>query len=502
MDSRTIRPTSDEPIGNAASSVKPAAAQPTSEPAPAVGRPKRRRRLWAILLGCLLVLAAIVVGGYYWLAWLGDRELEVAIAELDQADPHWRFEDLMAERLPIPDEQNPALVVMKIDRLLLPGNYDVGQKNLRLFEEMASVHQLNGMQITALRDSFTRHTEALKLARTLKDFPGEGNFNIKVSPDWLSTNLEPLQRCRGVMYMLSNDAMLRAEDEDAAGAMESCRALLVAARSIGNEPYLIAALVRYAGHAITVDALERTLAQTEPPLAQLEAMQRLLALEIEAPIFVEAIRGERAGVDRMMLTVHQGKVKVSTIMGSSGNSWETWIVDHVPLVVSGGRPEYLRLMNKNVEAAKLPAEQQQPGFDEVEKEAKKSSAIFVRMLLPAMTKVGLAHRRSQANMRSSMVGVAAECYRIKHNQWPATLDDLCKEGLLQAVPTDPFDGQPLRYTVRPDGVIIYSVGVDGTDNGGAIDRANPTGPGVDLGFRLWDVPARRQPPLPPPPPED
>jgi hypothetical protein len=49
-----------------------------------------------------------------------------------------------------------------------------------------------------------------------------------------------------------------------------------------------------------------------------------------------------------------------------------------------------------------------------------------------------------------------------------------------------------------DGVVIYSVGADGKDNGGKLDK-NPTKDGTDRGFRLWDVPKRRQPPKPPKP---
>ena len=48
-----------------------------------------------------------------------------------------------------------------------------------------------------------------------------------------------------------------------------------------------------------------------------------------------------------------------------------------------------------------------------------------------------------------------------------------------------------------EGVTIYSVGLDRVDNQGAINHAALyTTPGIDVGFRLWDVPNRRGPPLP------
>ena len=37
---------------------------------------------------------------------------------------------------------------------------------------------------------------------------------------------------------------------------------------------------------------------------------------------------------------------------------------------------------------------------------------------------------------------------------------------LNAVPADPFDGQPLRFKRLSKGYVIYSVGSDGRDDGG------------------------------------
>jgi hypothetical protein len=66
---------------------------------------------------------------------------------------------------------------------------------------------------------------------------------------------------------------------------------------------------------------------------------------------------------------------------------------------------------------------------------------------------------------------------------------------LERIPLDPFDGAPLRYRRLDDGVVIYSVGPDGKDNGGKFGK-DPMKEGTDRGFRLWDVPIRRQPPKP------
>ena len=64
---------------------------------------------------------------------------------------------------------------------------------------------------------------------------------------------------------------------------------------------------------------------------------------------------------------------------------------------------------------------------------------------------------------------------------------------LPQVPMDPHDGKRLRYRRLPEGVVIYSVGPDLTDNGGNLNRQNRAGGGTDIGVQLWDIKRRRQP---------
>jgi hypothetical protein len=154
------------------------------------------------------------------------------------------------------------------------------------------------------------------------------------------------------------------------------------------------------------------------------------------------------------------------------------------------------MLTDYVEAAKLPPEQQAEPMKQLDyrvKRAKVEYDVMIGLLMPAMVKVSEAYRRSQADLRCAIVGVAAERYRRDNGRWPEALDELTK-GYLKAVPNDPYDGKPLRYKRLADGVIVYSVGPDGVDNSGARNRANRLAKGIDYGFRLWDVAARRQPP--------
>ncbi len=95
-------------------------------------------------------------------------------------------------------------------------------------------------------------------------------------------------------------------------------------------------------------------------------------------------------------------------------------------------------------------------------------------------------------LNCAITGLAMERYRITNGKWPRKLEELVPEYLAK-LPTDPFNGEPLLVGTIPGGLVIYSVGPDLQDNNGLIDDSKPTKEGTDIGFRLWEVPMRRQP---------
>jgi hypothetical protein len=79
--------------------------------------------------------------------------------------------------------------------------------------------------------------------------------------------------------------------------------------------------------------------------------------------------------------------------------------------------------------------------------------------------------RDQAARDCAAAGVAVARYRLAHGAWPERLDQLVPE-LLAQVPSDPFDGAPLRYKTAAAGARIYSVGPNLRDDGGAAESEN------------------------------
>ncbi|MCI0378833.1 MAG: hypothetical protein L0215_14595 [Gemmataceae bacterium] len=204
-----------------------------ARPANPPRRPKRSwwRRLafWGI---SLLLLGS---GGWLLLSWLGNLELRSLMAQMDQADPNWRLHDFLASRRKIPDEENSALVVTAVKKLMKGQSVSWPRGELfgRLFEGLPPQTQFNEQQVAHLADRFQPLEKAAFMARKLKDMP-QGRYAIAYSPDWLGTLLPDIQNARQVAELLEWDAYRRVHALDADGGIESCQGLVNTARSVDD----------------------------------------------------------------------------------------------------------------------------------------------------------------------------------------------------------------------------------------------------------------------------
>jgi hypothetical protein len=103
------------------------------------------------------------------------------------------------------------------------------------------------------------------------------------------------------------------------------------------------------------------------------------------------------------------------------------------------------------------------------------------LMMPAIVKVQNAHDRCEQVQQNVQVALALAAYRSATGHYPAMLDDLAPK-YLAAVPSDLFSGKPLIYRPTENGYLLYSVGVNGKDDGGRSSDDDP--PGDDLSVRM------------------
>jgi hypothetical protein len=100
------------------------------------------------------------------------------------------------------------------------------------------------------------------------------------------------------------------------------------------------------------------------------------------------------------------------------------------------------------------------------------------LLIPSNSYVESAVK-GKALIDAADAALAVEQFRRRHGMLPDRLEQLVPE-FLSALPSDPFDGQSLRFAVTPGGgYVVYSVGKDGVDQGG--ETATDGAP-LDLAF--------------------
>lgn len=75
-----------------------------------------------------------------------------------------------------------------------------------------------------------------------------------------------------------------------------------------------------------------------------------------------------------------------------------------------------------------------------------------------------------ASAKLAATAFAIEEFRQANNRLPETLQELTPK-FMEAIPIDPFDGKPIRYRQVSAGYVVYSVDVDGRDDGGKTSPA-------------------------------
>jgi hypothetical protein len=458
------------------------------------------------------VAGALLSGLLCWILWVvvnreltktrGERELADARARLDATDPEWNWDKHAAARQRPPAGKNGADLIPQVKKLARPEwGKEFGKDEWKQLLEVEPNVRYSSRVIEQARRELAESAAAVRLARTLKDCPF-GHREIVLKPNVIDTPLQDTQDTRAVVDLLRWDAALAAEDGDRRAA-DALLALLSAARSIGDEPFLISQLVRMAGRTIAVNAVERFLAQTPDPTG-LADLQAALAAEAEEPLLLYAVRGERAALDRLFENMHSGAVSHTDLTKEGGGRlpWPRLWWWHYRGLLPGDHAFALEWLTKYVEVSRRPVHEQPPLVTAIPEPPKDPKYLLSRLLLPAVEKVAHAHWRTTALARCAAVGVASERFRQKHGRWPEALDELVP-AFLPAVPLDPYDGQPLRYGKWADGVAVYSVGKKPKQSHGFEVPAEPGKPGlpegVEFGFRLWNPEKRRLPPLPDPP---
>jgi hypothetical protein len=381
--------------------------------------------------------------------------------------------ELNAWRPPLPDAENGALALTQAFALLrtFPDarSNEVGkiQYLIRTNEWSAATRELVDAYVQTNAPALARAQEALRLSRF--------RYPVDFSYAQWETSLPHLHGLRESARIAGLAASLDTAEGRADGWPEKVDLQLQLAATLNDEPNPISHQLRNSIIRMAVQTTERSLNRVSPNDEADKRLQTAFARAGATNSLPLALVGERA----QMIPLFRMSWKEMEILGQDNGPDSQPARPHpylgkpaFLLLLSGILERdlnfYLQTMDKSISMAALPPPTSLSLTNYLERagnEAYKKMYPISMMWLPSISRLVVAEASTQARIRLATTALAVEAFRHAQGHLPVALKELTPQ-FLAAVPTDPFDGAPLRYRLLPRGYIIYSVDADGRDDGG------------------------------------
>lgn len=298
--------------------------------------------------------------------------------------------------------------------------------------------------------------------------------DLEIGLNCLLPHLAPLKKA---MQLLAIQAYIHAEKAQPDKAIDIIETMEAISHSISKEPAIISQLVHIACNAITITAAERVISRCELSDIQLDRIADIIEkIQTHSSMSVGYV-GERC---HMMSMLENGDL----IKYAEGEIWIT--AAFIAMQVTGMAHNDLvinaDLMTEVLNAADQPLDKQLKIAESIRTKSDSLGPIHLvsHMTMTSISRIvelGIMHK---VQLSVAQTGIAVQRWKIKHGKNPENLNQLVGE-YLENLPTDPYDGKPLRYKVSNEGFMVYSIGENKIDDGGT--RKSGGNPG-DIVFEI------------------
>lgn len=291
-----------------------------------------------------------------------------------------------------------------------------------------------------------------------------------------TTPIPHLASLKGMAQLFALRAVLTAKQDNNGAWSQDIKDILKLAQTLDSEPIVISWLVRAAIINLAVRVTEINLNHCPLESGRIEDLQSAIAAVTVSNLLSRAFVGELAlNVPAFRLSRTEAEQISSDNEDQPQNNPQPQRFAGKPnpfLWFTGFFERDLNFFLKTMTTSIGMATNSAPAvlklnnhFEEAGLQAGKKIYVLSGMLLPAYGKVANRDASLQANLRLVTTALAIEQYRRRQGQLPASLTELVPQHLA-AIPSDPFDGAPLRYRWLPTGYVVYSVGDDRHDDDG------------------------------------
>ncbi len=447
------------------------------------GKPKWLRRL----VFALLALVAAVLIPVTISKMIGRYALRAQLQRLRDAGESLTFDEFQSRLPALADADNSALILDEIkgpwaspweNREKWREVPLLGDEKLPLWSEPWPI------RIHESAKAFVDEHESL-LARldAIHNMP-RGRHAINFAANPLEILLPSIGPLRPVAKLEVLAALRDATESNPDAALARCVTMVNISASLHDTPILIFALVSIFVESLAIDAAERVLSFGETSDEAVRSLQVSLEGNQQHEFFLNGMRGERLFhlaiadyADRHDMTQAMESVGIPRVAGVPTSSWL------LSGVLELNTAKSLELQTDFINAADSPRSAIEAAKEhELAVRCLPAQYFVSKVLLGSYSRACELSAMHIAGVRCARVALAAERFRLDRSHWPAELAELVPE-YIDAIPLDPFDGQPLRYKMDSDRVAIYSIGLNGVDDRGDVSERPRNGP-PDVGFRL------------------
>ncbi len=356
----------------------------------------------------------------------------------------------------------------------------------------------------AVGDLLSRHAALVDTIRRAADMPG-----CRFARDWARPSIEMLlpemQAMRTEARILALAARRGSFEGRPAEAVADAVRLGSLGRQAGSEPILVSSLVGLAIDGEALSVVADVLPRLGPGDAALLDDPGLRDLVGAVPSIVRAVNGEEAFGLAVFADFADGREDIHAFGRLSSDATPTFDKGHplafladplmaiyriffLPADLAGYRDRFRKL--RSTAARSVDQRQGWPemkrDIDAIDTDPRRGpDGALARLLVPATEAVFRAQSHAVARHRAAEVLLAATRERVATGTLPAAIESLVP-ARLPSVPRDPFTSDsPMRAAFEAGELSVWSVGPNGTDDGGPVAAGNaPPERGDDIGLRM------------------
>lgn len=408
-----------------------------------LGRNCRRR--WHYLLGIIVIITI----AYSVLDIYATVQLNHQLSLIRQkGEPLTSAETAPPE---ISDSQNAAII------------YERAAKALKLSKRhQQSLQSLNPKEQNAI---LTKNTVAINLIRQATE-KSECRFDV----DWnhpFTLLIPEAVYMRQLASLLSWQASKEATSGNMNSALQDVKRIYVMAGHLSNDPFTISAIVAGSIETIANNTLAKVLLHSSLSESQASVFNTSTPIINWQKVWCRSLITERT----YSLEVFRSPSQVISMVGQNRASfprlsWLFW--QALPPLRKLDEMCSLRIWREILDNESKP----RPPFskmssDNIDKEVMQTPwyAMGTKLLLPFGTFFHERSNRSYVQRCQREIALALAVYHTKYHQYPTTLAPA--EKLWKSTfPLDPYNNKPFHYKSDGKTFLLYSVGLNGVDDGG------------------------------------